>query len=592
MNWDSENRKLISRLMLRLLPAQIFLAAISAINSVVSSLLASNLLGVEAMTAIGLYMPFNMLINAISTLLVSGATILNGKYLGQRANDRIRNAFSLDMIASLLISAAIIAGYLLMALVDIMRCVTDDGTVRLLFNQYMLGQAVGVIPMVIGSQLASYLSLENRAGLTTLATLACIGATLFANLLFVRALNMGVFGLALGSSAGMWVFLAVQAGYYFSGRSTLPISLSFRGLDWRELWAILKVGAPGAMVLGYQFVRGIVLNNLIIQFDGADGLSAFAANDALLRFFWAVPFGMVSVCRMVFSVAYGEEDRRAIEDIMRTILARFVPLMIGISALVILLARPLTLLYYQDLASPVFQKTEWGFRILPLAMPISVFTLNYTCYGQTAGKLRLVHLLSLLTGAVNIVLFSALLLPAYGMRGVYAAHVLNGFALVGLILIYVTLFNRRIPKSIGDLMAFPEDFGAPEGDWMNIKVSSMEEVVRLSKAIQDACLAHGVDERRSFYAALAMEEMAGNIVRHGFTRDRRRHEIDLRVTWKGDSVVLCIKDDCVRFDPIERLNMLSPEDPAANIGLRLAHRIALDMRYQSLLGLNVLLIRV
>jgi hypothetical protein len=38
--------------------------------------------------------------------------------------------------------------------------------------------------------------------------------------------------------------------------------------------------------------------------------------------------------------------------------------------------------------------------------------------------------------------------------------------------------------------------------------------------------------------------------------------------------------------------MLSPKDPVTNIGLRLAHRIALDMSYQSLLGLNVLLIRI
>ena len=592
MNWGSENRKLISRLMLRLLPAQVLLAAISAINSITSSLLASNMLGVEAMTAIGLYMPLGMLINAISTLLVSGATILNGKYLGQRANDRIRNAFSLDMIASLLMSAAIIVGYLLMALFDLMRFITADGAVRQLFNQYLVGQAVGVIPMVIGSQLASYLSLENRTRLTTLATLACIVATLFANLLFVHALNMGVFGLALGSSAGMWVFLAIQAGYYFSGRSTLPVSLSLRRLDWRELGTILKVGAPGAMILGYQFVRGIALNNLILRYAGEEGLSAFAANDAVLRFFWAVPFGMLSVSRMMFSVACGEEDRRTIEDIMRTILTRFVPLMIVISALIVLLARPLAFLHYQETASPVFQATVWGYRILPLAMPISVFTLNYTCYGQTAGKLRLVHVLSLLTGFVNIVLFSALLMPAHGMRGVYAAHVLNSVALVAVIVLYVTLFNRRLPKSISDLMAFPDGFGAPEGEWMNLRIAGMEEVVRVSEAIQSECLAHGVDVRRSYFAALAMEEMAGNIVRHGLTRDHHRHEIDLRVTWKGDSLVLCIKDDCVRFDPIERLNMLSPEDPATNMGLRLAHRIALDMSYQSLLGLNVLLIRL
>ena len=202
MKQDSENRRLISRLMLRLLPAQIFLAAIGAINSIASSLLASNMLGVEAMTAIGLYMPLGMLINAISTLLVGGATILNGKYLGQRANDRIRNAFSLDMIASLLMSAAIIIGYLLMALFDLTRFITDDGAVRLLFNQYLLGQAVGVVPLTFGQHLAAFLSLENERRRTTAASLVFILVNLSLNALFLTVFHMDAFGLSLAASLG------------------------------------------------------------------------------------------------------------------------------------------------------------------------------------------------------------------------------------------------------------------------------------------------------------------------------------------------------------------------------------------------------
>jgi len=67
----TNDRELISRLMLRLLPAQIFLAAIGSINSVISSLFAGNALGADAMGAVGLYLPFNMLMVVMGTVLMT-----------------------------------------------------------------------------------------------------------------------------------------------------------------------------------------------------------------------------------------------------------------------------------------------------------------------------------------------------------------------------------------------------------------------------------------------------------------------------------------------------------------------------------------
>ena len=229
---------------------------------------------------------------------------------------------------------------------------------------------------------------------------------------------------------------------------------------------------------------------------------------------------------------------------------------------------------------------------LPLAMPISVFTLNYTCYGQASGKLRLVHLLSLLTGVVCIVAFSALWLPAHGMGGVYAAHVANGLVLVAVILIYACRQKQGLIRTVDDLMAFPEGFGAPENEWMNLRVLNMNDVVSVSRALQQFCLEHGIDQRHSYLAGLAMEEIAAVIVQRGFTEGRKRNEADIRVTHKDDWLILRIKDDFSPFDPTQRAAMLESEDGIANIGIHMIQRIAADMQYQSILGLNVLTIRI
>ena len=116
--------------------------------------------------------------------------------------------------------------------------------------------------------------------------------------------------------------------------------------------------------------------------------------------------------------------------------------------------------------------------------------------------------------------------------------------------------------------------------------------MRVSERVQSFCLERGVDARRAYLAGLAMEEMAGNIVDHGFTKDRKKHSIDVRVAHKGDDVILRIKDDCVPFDPAERRQLADSGDPAKNIGIRLVFRIARDVQYQNILGLNVLTVRI
>ena len=96
---------------------------------------------------------------------------------------------------------------------------------------------------------------------------------------------------------------------------------------------------------------------------------------------------------------------------------------------------------------------------------------------------------------------------------------------------------------------------------------------------------------RAAFAGLAMEEMAGNIVQHGFTKDKRKHEINVRVVHKDGGILLRLRDDCVSFDPLERMKAVDEGDPYRNVGIRLVNGIARDVQYQNLLGTNVLTIR-
>ena len=66
--------------MFRLLPAQVFLMAIGSVNGLVSIYFADNHIGMEAMSAVGLYFPVVLFINALSIMMVGGSAILCGRF--------------------------------------------------------------------------------------------------------------------------------------------------------------------------------------------------------------------------------------------------------------------------------------------------------------------------------------------------------------------------------------------------------------------------------------------------------------------------------------------------------------------------------
>ncbi|MBP3216222.1 MAG: ATP-binding protein [Clostridium sp.] len=585
-----DGRKMLARQMFRLMPVQIILCASPSVNGIISGLFASNYVGVKAMTAVGLYAPMAQFLGAVGILLLSGSQVLCGKYMGRNEAERTQQVFSLDMGVVILLSAVLTGILLAGSLFDLTGFLTGDPEVRHIFNLYILGQAIGLPTVLLGQQLAGFLAFEQQGQRTSLAIGIYILVNLALNWLFVAKMGMSAFGLSLASSLGGWIFVLIQAQYFFTKRAMLKFH--FRGINLRDLGDIVSIGFGGALSQGCQVIRMIILNGAILSAVGNLGLSAFTAVNATLAIFWAIPNGILNVSRMLMSVSIGEEDRITLVDVMRTAIYRGGVLMAGVAAVLILCADPFTRLYYQDTASEVYRLTVSGFRIIPLAMVPGLFYLHYVGYGQASGKTGIVTLLSILDGVVCVAGFTLLTIRTMGMDGVYWAHVFNGFFTVLVAVLYASMMKGHIPRNMDDLMVVPDDFGAAEDERMDISLHTAESAVNTAEAVEKFCLAHGFDERRAYLAGLCMEEMAVNVLEHGFKKDSRIHSVDIRVVHGQEDLILRIRDDCVPFDPGSRKDILNPEDPQKHLGIRMVYHIAKDIRYQNILGLNVLTIKM
>ena len=589
---QSANARMLTKLMFRLLPVQALLVAVDSLDGFVSSYFANNYVGVEVMSAVGMYSPLNVFITALALLLSGGTSILCGKFLGRNEEKKLQNVFSLNVLLTGAISFALAVIFIFLALFNLTGLFCPDETVRPLFNAYLIGQSLGLLPNMMTNQLPVFLSPENKDDRTLLSSIVYVISSLIFNILFVKVLHMGTFGLALATTVSNWIFLAVQEEYFLFKKAHLTLKL--KKPDLSDVKEIVKTGYPGAASTAYQTIRGFIVNHLIAIYIGSIGITAYATVDNLLKVFWSIPMGMVTVSRLLISVSIGEEDRQTLSDIMRVMFKRFVPLMFVICALISLLAEPLTNLFFHNSFEPVYMMTLWGFRIMPFYMPFGIIVLHFICYGQASNKPVLVHLLSVLDGVICMSLYSLLLIKTYGINGIYIATILSSITSSIAIFVWSLLENQKIPQDMNEFMIIPDDIGYSIENRLDLTIRNITDVVSISKLVQNFCEKRGVDKRRSYLAGLSLEEMAGNVVEHGFSKDNKKHTVDVRVAYleDEDDVILRIKDDCKAFNPEERSRIIDKNDMTKNMGLRMVYKIAEDIQYQYMLGLNVLTIRI
>ena len=589
MKERSSDSKLLTGLFFRLLPYQILLIVISALNGIIDSIYASNMIGETAMSAIGLYGPINHLLYAASMMFVSGSQILYGQYLA-RDRKHINTIFTVNLIIalglSLLTSLVLVGG----ALTGGTRILVSTEPDLQMLNQYILGQAIGIPALVVGQQLFAFLSLENQTKRTMVASITCFIVNATLNHLFVVWIPMGIFGIGLSSSIASWVFLAILGLYYIQGKSEWQFNI--KEFKWKEALDIAKLGYPGAISRFVEMFRCLIINFLVLEYVGAVGISAFAASNSLLAVIWAIPFGMMAVARMLFSISIGEQDRRSLVDIMKIILTKCMLIMIGIVALLVIFAEPLTMIFYQNRSSEVYQMTVMGFRILPLCMPWSLISMHFSCFAQTAERKKLALVLPIVDGAVGVTVCSFILIPILKLNGLYVSNICNGVICFIIVLIASIIARKKFPTNLEGLMAIPAGIGVSEDDRIDITVRSIDDVVTVSQQVIDFCESKGFDSRRSYFAGLCLEEMTGNVVEHGFNTDNKPHSVDIRVIKKDDNLILRIRDNCKAFDPSERAKVMGVDQTGKNIGIQLVYKIAEKVEYQNLLGMNVLTIRI
>ena len=585
--------RFLSKLFYRVLPAQIFLLLLNGINNIVDGMVATNFLNPTAMSTIGLYAPFQMIWLAVSSTLMIGSQVLCGRYMGAGDLQRTRGVFSLNVTVAFAASAvAMLLSFILPG--TIAQILGASPAVLSDVTGYTVGRGIGLMPMVMGAQFVAFLSLEGQNKRNFAATGAMLAANIALDLYFATAhKEMGIMGLGIATSLSQWISMIITGLFFLTPKASLKYSLKV--IRWKELWGMVKIGFPSAIVFFLNAIKTSTFNNLMAAYDPTMiGVAVMSTYTMTMMIFESVGKGVAATGRLLTSVSYGEEDGRSISFIMKTILTKGLIIAAAASVVTFLLSDPVAGMFYSETASPVHQMTARALKFGAAVMIFVTISAVFSNYFQAIGRTVIVNIMSILEGIGIMVPLGLLLIPRYGVDG-NLLTLLIGYVIIALCgPIYAIIYWKRLPRNLKEWVTIPADFGAADDERLDASIHSLEEAVRTAKEVSDFCRERNVDEKKANYSALALEELCLGIIKERFETDpKKKHTIEVRVIHKGEDIFMSLKDDCKPFNPKDRAELVNPQDDSPkSISIRVFMGIVKETEYQLTLGVNVFTVTV
>ena len=330
--WDSD---IVTRLYMNLLPVQVSMVAMGSINFIVDGVIAGRFIDATSVGVVGLYYTVLRILEAVGAILLGGVTVLCGRSLGSGDLKKTRGICSLGMALALGFGAVMtLISFIIPDRLAVW--LGADEALRVPLSTYIKGYAVGIIPQLVGQQIAAGLQMEGKDKLGQAGITVMIAVNILLDILFVAVWKMGVWGLALATALAYWAYFLVIVQHYFSPKAQLIPKPSL--IQPRETLPLLKIGFPNALLVACLAARSLVINRLLLTYGGNEGLSALSSFNMISGLILSVGIGAGSLVRMLSSVFLGEGNRNALHTVFRFSLTWILAAMAVIGLAVVLLS--------------------------------------------------------------------------------------------------------------------------------------------------------------------------------------------------------------------------------------------------------------
>ncbi|MCR4837332.1 MAG: ATP-binding protein [Eubacterium sp.] len=582
---------MIQRLFKQMVISQIISAMAVMLCLVIDSIMISRFLGTDAMAAYGFANPVLLIFAAFGSLLSSGIQVVCSRAMGTGDEDKINRCYSLSVIIAAAVS---IFGVIVVLVFADPLCVAlgaKKGTEAFrLTKDYLIGFVIGA-PFFIAAQiLVPFLQMAGQRVRLVVAVLGMMVFDIAFDLLNVFVFKKETFGMGIASTVSYVAGVGIGIIYFFSKKCIYKFRT--KGLGKGLFKEIAQGGVP-TMVNQVSLVLLVyVINRTMMRVGNEVAVAAYAIVSTIANIGYCIGNGISEVSLMLAGISYNEEDEHSLSEIVRNQTIFSIVINLFVTIFFLALADPVISLFAAKDA-PERSAAIFGLRMFAICLVVSSMNAAFKKYYQSIGLIFFSESISVMQNLIFPALVVIIGGALFGTTGVWFFYMIG--EVLSLIYIAVVVWKKSRAKfgSRESFVCLPKNFGAAPGQAMEMEIGSMEDIQEVAIEAEEFCKEKGVTAKKAMYTALCIEEMANNIVTHGF-KAGKDNQIDIRLVCKQDELIIRIRDNCVGFDPVKYYQMTKPDmdDPTKHIGIRMVFKMTRDVKYVNSLGLNCLTMKI
>ena len=576
---------MIRKLVRQMLTAQIFSALTVSLCLLIDSVMISRFLGENAIAAYGLSNPLLLAIGAIGTLLAAGIQVVCGKALGRGSREEANAVYSSSVAVTAVVSLLfLVAVVLFRSPLAAAMGAGSSGELHGLTRDYLAGFSIGAPGSMGALILIPFLQMGGQSGLLIAAVLAMTVTDVVLDLLNVLVFNGGMFGMGLASALSYCAAVLVS-GFWFLSKKCI-FRFSRKSVKRKTVAALFRSGIPAGVTMIASVILIYSMNRLLYTLDGSVAVAAYTVIMSIGNTANCITTGVGGVSLTLCGIFYHEEDRYAMRETVRLLCTRSIILGLGMGILLLVFAPAFVSLFIAQ-AGKTQDAAVLGLRLFAVGLiPCCINNVLKYAY-QASGKPGLTEVVSLVEGALFPVLAGFVFSRFMGTSGAWLAFGAGEILTLAALGLLIRRVSGKLPWKQDACLLLKQDFGASEDQTLEMNIASVADVAAASEAAVQFCLEHGQDARTANHIALCIEEMAGNVIQHGFAKDQKEHRLSVRITEGRDWWTLRFRDDCKAFDPVHFV----PDGDDRGLGIRLMLSMSEEAHYSYSLNLNNLVLK-
>lgn len=306
------NSALVNKAYKKLVIPDITSRLCSMIGVLVDSLIAARFIGIEAMSAIALVVPFTLFSSFLHDLLVSGTTPTLIKYKSRGQLKQADRAFA-AIIINTLFWYLIVYGLFLIFAENLLRLFTQDDALIADGLEYFIPMILFEPFCELGLCFERGFKTDGRNGFFGVRGVLTSILNMVFNLIAVLVLHAGIRGISIASCAATFIGYCWSFSHFFTRNCTIrpDFSVIRNRAEMKEyLHEEINIGSVYALDDGLYAAASALLNKAFILTGGTPALTAVGTCSAVCSIILSVNMAVQTSSYSLCNLFYSDRDYR------------------------------------------------------------------------------------------------------------------------------------------------------------------------------------------------------------------------------------------------------------------------------------------